>query len=228
MISDIFVIVSKLVCEVFEEVQSTSRQTEKELPSTKRFRRSRGKLVEVVGGDTEVLFKKALQDSRRTAHLKEDTTSQYVVRKKKRPNAFMLWSQGKRKELIKKIETLKEDSFSDHRPKIMTVKTEAPKYRNKKRQMARIRTETLRIPEVRQKFVEKTKEAENEIESNGWEKAAAKIHNIAKEVCGKKEKSNSLPWLEGREAECEEYRRKINEAVQKTRENPEERESENS
>ena len=96
-------IVSKLVCEVFEEVQSTSRQTEKELPSTKRFRRSRGKLVEVVGGDTEVLFKKALQDSRRIANLKEDTTSQYTGRKnKKRPNAFMLWSQGKRKDLINK------------------------------------------------------------------------------------------------------------------------------
>ena len=96
-------IVSKLVCEVFEEVQSTSRQTEKELPSTKRFRRSRGKLVEVVGGDTEVLFKKALQDSRRIASFKEDTTSQYMGRKnKKRPNAFMLWSQGKRKDLINK------------------------------------------------------------------------------------------------------------------------------
>ena len=45
-----------------------------------------------------------------------------------------------RKELIKKIETLKEDSFSDHRPKIITVKTTAPKYRNKGKQMARIRT----------------------------------------------------------------------------------------
>ena len=40
--------------------------------------------------------------------------------------------------------------------------------------MARVRTETLRIPEVRKKFVEKTKETKDEIESNGWEKAAAK------------------------------------------------------
>ena len=32
-----------------------------------------------------------------------------------------------------------------------------PKYRNNERQMARLRTETLRIPEVRQKFAEKTK-----------------------------------------------------------------------
>ena len=38
--------------------------------------------------------------------------------------------------------------------------------------MARIRTEALRIPEVRPKFVEKTKETE----ASGWEKAAENFH----------------------------------------------------
>ena len=59
---------------------------------------------------------------------------------------------------------------------------------------------------------------EKELKTMGWTEEAKTVHGAALEICGSTEKNVNLPWMKGREQECENFRNNIAQTVRKTRE----------
>ena len=69
-----------------------------------------------------------------------------------------------RRNILENIEVINEDSFSDHRPKMLTVKLATPGFTVRKTgKSAKVDTDKLRLNEVAHKFREKIKEKEEQI-----------------------------------------------------------------
>ena len=64
--------------------------------------------------------------------------------------------KAQRNRLVNEIKVLKEDNFLDHRPKIIRIKLEKPKYIPPKRK-ARVNVEKLKQPDTLRTYGEETR-----------------------------------------------------------------------
>ena len=120
---------------------------------------------------------------------------------------------------MKDIKVIREDSFSDHRPKQITKNVRKPLFKGKSGEPGKkVDTDKLRLKPFVKKFKETVQNKEQELKTMGWTEAAKTIHGAALEKSGRREKNVNLSCMKGREQECENFRKKIAQAVRKTRE----------
>ena len=119
---------------------------------------------------------------------------------------------------MKDIKVIREDSFSDHRPKQITINVRKPLFKGKSGKPGKnVDTDKLRLELFVEKFKETVQNKEQELKTMGLTEAAKTIHGAALELCGRIDKNVNLPWMKGRERESEIFGKKT-QAVRKTRE----------
>ena len=128
-------------------------------------------------------------------------------------DGFIL-KQEQRHRIVRKIRTVKENSFSDHRPKELITRTVAkPKIVTTRNERMSINHMALKQPEKKKEFKERTERAMGKMIREGtvqsWVNLSQLITKEAAMVAGKMPKRKDSPWLEGHEAEIQEEHRKI-------------------
>ena len=126
--------------------------------------------------------------------------------------------KAQRNRLVNEIKVLKEDNFSDHRPKIIRIKLEKPKYIPPKRK-ARVNVEKLKQPETLRAYREETKRLLDELEGEvTWSKMNRLLSSAAMKVCGKQPKNVDMPWMQGHEDEIREMRERLSGQIAESKE----------
>ena len=128
-------------------------------------------------------------------------------------DGFLL-KQEQRHRIVKKIRTVKENSFSDHRPKELITRTVAkPRIVTTRNERISINHIALKQPEKKKEYKERTERAMREMISEGTVQSCVSLSQLitkeAATVAGKIPKRKDSPWLEGHEAEIQEEHRKI-------------------
>ena len=119
-------------------------------------------------------------------------------------DGFIL-KKEQRHRIMKKMWTGAETALSDHRPKIMKIKTGGRKWRrsHQERRKPQIDHEALRDEkkiEYRRKTAEKCRQRQEEWreDSTNWEEISEILTSSAREVCGNRPKKIENPWMQGR------------------------------
>ena len=121
--------------------------------------------------------------------------------------------KAQRYRLVKEIRVLREDNFSDHRPKIARINMLKPKYIPPKRK-ARVNVEKLKQPQASKAYKEETKRLLEELEGDvTWSKVNRLLSSAAMKVCGKQPKNVDMPWMQGHEEEIREMRERLSEQL---------------
>ena len=130
-------------------------------------------------------------------------------------DGFVVRNQDRHK-WVKKAATVNVDSYSDHRPKMIVLKTGVKAWRNEGRGARRgqVRWEVLKTQEGSNRFREETRRRWEDSENTGWEKVSEVLRESAMEVCGMRERRVENPWTVGREEELEDMRRGIQHEVE--------------
>ena len=120
---------------------------------------------------------------------------------------------------VRRMATIQEAAFSDHRPKIMELKTNVKKWRQagRPRRAPNLRHEKLKDNETAMRYKEKTAEEVRRAEIDGrlqdgsklWETLTDIMVKCVKETCGTREKKIASPWLVDSEDQLEEMRKNI-------------------
>ena len=127
-----------------------------------------------------------------------------------------LIQQEQRHQIVKKMRTVKENSFSDHRPKGLITRTVIrPRIvitGNKKLSISHI---VLKEPEKTKEYKERTEKAMEKIVKEGkvqnWYNLSKLMTNEAANVVGRMPKRRQSPWLEGHEEEAQGEHKRITE-----------------
>ena len=127
-----------------------------------------------------------------------------------------------RHQLIRNIRTLGEYSLSDHKPKLMTLRTvRRPVILERKVKAARIQWEKLHDENIELKFKENTKAALQKMEEEKpeieWSDISSLLMKEAEKVCGKVSKRPTNPWMMGREEEAKQYQQMISRETSRLR-----------
>ena len=121
-----------------------------------------------------------------------------------------LIKQRDRHKRVKKVSTINVTSYSDHKPKMMVVRSKVKAWRSAGRRgrVGQIKWEVLNSREGRESFREATRERweERRREEGRWEKVAEVMRESAREVCGMRERRIENPWMVGHENTLDELR----------------------
>ena len=128
-------------------------------------------------------------------------------------DGFLL-KQEQRHRIVKRIRTVKENSFSDHRPKELITKTVArPRIVTIRKERTSINRVVLKQPQQIEDFKEKAERAMEKITEQGtvqrWFSLSQMITKETANVAGKMPKRKDSLLLDGHEAEVQEEHRKI-------------------
>ena len=109
---------------------------------------------------------------------------------------------------------MKENSFSDHRPKELITRAVArPRIVTIRKERISINRVVLKQPQKIENFKEKTERAMEKMTEEGtvqsWFSLSQMITKEAANIAGKMPKRKDSPWLDGHEAEVQEEHRKI-------------------
>ena len=121
--------------------------------------------------------------------------------------------KAQRNRLVKEIRVLREDNFSDHRPKIARINMLKPKYIPPKRK-ARVNVEKLKQPQASKAYKEETKRLLEELEGDvTWSKVNRLLSSAVMKVCGKQPKNVDMPWMQGHEEEIRQMRERLSDQL---------------
>jgi len=130
--------------------------------------------------------------------------------------------QQQRHALFQKVETIPEDSTSDHRPKLATLnkKIDTPHTPNQPgRRKAQIEWEKLREDEAQAEYERQcAQRIAHTQHMDRWETLAEVMREEAEKVCGKRARQGDSPWLRGRERQIDQFKASITSSTAKIRE----------
>ena len=134
------------------------------------------------------------------------------------------WLGVDRLRLVRKLVTVRENTFSDLRPKKIFIRQKGKRWRQvggRRERAPNIKWEVLGDEGKSEEFRVKTREKFEEVEwGNGesedmeWDKIRKLLVETADEVCGRREGKIINPWTIGREGEIELMRREVNRCVE--------------